>query len=122
MNSRAPNLVRRLFVAASLLLIPAGAWAHHGWSSYDSERTLELKGSIQSSQYQQPHGTLKLAVDKQTWLVVLAPPTRMKARGLEPAMLKPGTEATVVGYPHRKTELELRAERISVAGKTVKLR
>jgi hypothetical protein len=59
---------------------------------------------------------------KQTWHVVLAPPTRMKYRGLEREMLKPGTDATVVGYPHKKTKLELRAERITVAGKTVELR
>lgn len=113
---------RRLLVPMALLVAPVSALAHHGWNSYDSERTLELKGSIQSAKYDQPHGTLKLDVDEQTWLVVLAPPTRMKARGLEPGMLKPGTPATVVGYPHRKTKLELRAERISVAGKTVELR
>ena len=46
----------------------------------------------------------------------------MKNRGLEPEMLAPGTDATVVGYPHRKTKDELRAERITVGGKTVELR
>ena len=113
---------RRLLLAGALVLAPAGAAAHHGWSSYDEERTLDLKGVVRSSTYEQPHGTLKLDVLKQTWHVVLAPPTRMKSRGLEPDMLKPGTEAAVVGYPHRKTKLEIRAERITVAGKTVELR
>ena len=115
-------LSRRLLLSAALVLAPAGAAAHHGWTGYDEERTLELKGVIRSSTYEQPHGTLELDVEKKTWRVVLAPPTRMKSRGLARDMLKPKTEATVVGYPHRKNKLELRAERITVAGKTVELR
>jgi hypothetical protein len=109
-------------LATALLLAPLGAAAHHGWSGYDEKRTLELKGVIRSSTYEQPHGTVKLEVEKATWHVVLAPPTRMKNRGLEPEMLKLGAEATVVGYPHEKTPRELRAERITVGGKTVELR
>jgi hypothetical protein len=122
MFERWQRIFRRLLLSAALVLAPALAAAHHGWSSYDEERTLSLNGVVQSSTYEQPHGTLKLEVMKQTWHVVLAPPTRMKSRGLEREMLKPGSEATVVGYPHRKIKLELRAERITVAGKTVELR
>lgn len=122
MSGRSQRIPVRLLLSAALVFAPVGAAAHHGWSSYDEERTLDLNGVIRSSSYEQPHGTLKLEVMKQTWLVVLAPPTRMKSRGLEREMLKPGTEAIVVGYPHRKTKLEMRAERITVAGKTVELR
>ena len=58
----------------------------------------------------------------KTWLAVLAPPSRMKSRGLSEEMLKVGTTATVVGYPHRENPDEVRAERITVAGKTIELR
>jgi hypothetical protein len=37
-------------------------------------------------------------------------------------MLKPGTRATVVGYPNRTDPEEIRAERITIAGKTTELR
>jgi hypothetical protein len=37
-------------------------------------------------------------------------------------MLKPGVEATVVGYPNRSDANEMRAERITIGGKTVELR
>jgi hypothetical protein len=37
-------------------------------------------------------------------------------------MLNPGTRATVVGYPHRTEPEEMRAERITIAGKTTELR
>ena len=58
----------------------------------------------------------------KTWIAVLAPPSRMEARGLDKALLKPGTTATVVGYPNRDKPEEMRAERITVGGKTVELR
>jgi hypothetical protein len=122
MDHRLRLLSRRFLLHLAFVLAPALALAHHGWSSYDAERTLTLDGVIRSSSYEQPHGTVKLEVEKRTWHVVLAPPTRMKSRGLEPEMLKPGTPAKVVGYPHRKNERELRAERITVGQKTVELR
>jgi hypothetical protein len=37
-------------------------------------------------------------------------------------MLTVGTTVTVVGYPNRTDPGEIRAERITVAGKTVELR
>jgi hypothetical protein len=37
-------------------------------------------------------------------------------------MLKPGNQATVVGYPNRGRPDEMRAERITIDGKTVELR
>ena len=62
-----------------------------------------------------------MAGDK-TWEVVLAPPSRMTSRGLTEEMLKVGSTATVEGYQSKSDEKEMRAERISVAGKTVELR
>src|SRR5690606_37128691 len=61
-------------------------------------------------------------VPGKVWLVILAPPFRMQNRGLPSEMLKPGTTVTVVGYPNRTDPAEMRAERISVNGKTTELR
>lgn len=97
--------------------------AHHGWSGYDGDKTLTLTGVIRESGYEHPHGHVRLEVaGDRTWLVVLAPPSRMDRRGLPASALKIGTTATVVGYPSRGDPSELRAERISVDGKTVELR
>jgi hypothetical protein len=46
----------------------------------------------------------------------------MENRGLPKDALKAGNEATVVGYPNRNNPSEMRAERITVGGKTVELR
>ena len=109
-------------VAVAATLAGARVDAHHGWSGYDSGKTLNLSGVIRESGYEHPHGQLRLEVPGKTWLVVLAPPSRMERRGLTAEMLKVGTRATVVGYPHRDHVEEMRAERITVNDTTVELR
>lgn len=108
--------------AAALALLAAPALAHHGWGGYDAAQVLTLTGRIQEATYANPHGTLKLEVPGKVWLIILAPPFRMQNRGLPSEMLKAGTTVTVVGYPNRTDPVEMRAERISINGKTTELR
>jgi hypothetical protein len=112
-------------VLVATCAMASSVFAHHGWSSYDASKTLNFTGVIRESGYSNPHGLIRLQVNGENgkvWLVVLAPPSRMSARGLTQAMLVVGTTATVVGYPHRKKADEMRAERITIDGKTVELR
>jgi hypothetical protein len=112
----------RALAGTSLILIAAAAFAHHGWDGYDASKTLKLTGKIESPAYENPHATTTLKTDDATWQVVLAPPSRMMSRGLTREMLTAGETATVEGYPHRTNKGELRAERITIGGKTVELR
>jgi hypothetical protein len=120
MTVPSPRLVRMTVLAA--LATPLIALAHHGWSGYDSSTPLKLTGTIREAGYEHPHGYIRLEAPGKTWLVVLAPPSRMENRGLPAAMLKPGVAAQVEGYPHRSDPQEMRAERISIDGTTVELR
>lgn len=114
--------LRTLVLTAVVTGALAGtAIAHHGWSGYESALQ-KLSGVIEQSSYTNPHGSIQLKADDETWEVVLAPPSRMASRGLTAEMLKVGAMATVEGYKSTSEEKELRAERISVAGKTVELR
>ena len=108
-----------LLVLAALAL---PAWAHHGWSEYDSSKPLTFTGTILESGYEHPHGHIRLETKEKTWHVVLAPPSRMENRGLPPADLQKGKTVTVVGYANREKPEEMRAERITAGGKTVELR
>jgi len=115
--------MQRLILFAAGLVLSAGASAHHGWSEYQSDKPLDLSGTIEQAGYEQPHGFVRLkTADNKTWLVVLAPPSRMESRGLAKDMLKPGQRATVHGYPHRSKGDELRAENITIEGKKTELR
>src|SRR5687767_15233145 len=91
----------RPLLLSCLLIATSGVLAHHGWSGYDSGKALTLTGVIKESGYEHPHGFIKLQTGEKLWLAVLAPPGRMENRGLARDALKPGNEATVVGYPHR---------------------
>ena len=108
--------------AAFCAAIAGAAFAHHGWSEYDASKPLRLAGVITESGYEHPHGHVQLKTADKSWSVVLAPPSRMSARGLSAAVLKAGTKAEVVGYANRNKPEEMRAERITVGDKTVELR
>jgi len=113
--------------ALILALVSVPALAHHGWSEYDSDKLLKVTGKVVESGYEHPHGHVRMeaagdAKAGKTWNVILAPPSRMERRGLDKAMLKPGASVTVEGYANRSKPEEMRAERITVNGKTVELR
>src|SRR5690606_13817642 len=103
-------------------VLPSTVQAHHGWGGYDASKVLTLNGTVKESAFSNPHGELKLATADKEWICTLAPPYRMQNRGLTEDMLKVGTTCTVVGYPSKSNPVEMRAERITVAGKTVELR
>jgi len=112
--------MKRWFLLAALVATTASA--HHGWSEYNADKPLTLSGTIAESGYMQPHGFVRLKTADKTWLVVLAPPSRMENRGLPKDLLAVGAQATVYGYPHRSKGEELRAERITIRDKTTELR
>ncbi len=112
--------MRKLIAAAALCAAPA--LAHHGWSEYDQAKPLTLTGKVAESGYEHPHGHVLLETPGKTWRVVLAPPSRMQARGLPPEAIKAGATVTVEAYANRGKPDEARAERITAGGKTVELR
>jgi hypothetical protein len=107
---------------AAALAAPLAVSAHHGWSEYDSSKVLKLTGKIVESGYEHPHGHIRFEAPGKTWTVTLAPPSRMENRGLPKEWLKGGAAATVEGYPNRNKPEEMRAERITINGKTIELR
>lgn len=114
--------MKTLLAAFTLFFCLSFTVFHHGWSNYDQTNPITLTGEITESSYDNPHGMATIKGKDKTWRVVLAPPSRMQARGLDKSMLKAGTTATVVGYQHREEKDEMRAENITIKGKKVELR
>ncbi len=110
-----------LFTFAVLLLAGAAS-AHHGWGSYDASKAFAINAPVETLSWTDPHARIMLKYEGATWEAILAPLSRMQARGLSEAILKPGTPVVVLGYPSTRHQHEMRAERITVAGKTVELR
>lgn len=112
----------KLLTAACLLSLGSAGLAHHGWSSYDASKVLRLNGTFTALSWSNPHGTAKMTWAGKNWDVILAPVSRMQARGLTEAMVAPGQKIQIVGYPRRDGTAEMRIERVIVGDKTVELR
>jgi Family of unknown function (DUF6152) len=107
---------------AAAVLVSAAALAHHGWSTYDASRTLVFDGPILSVKYENPHGEMQMEHEGGRWTVTLAPPSRLRSRGVSAEDLTVGRTVKVEGYPSRVNEREMRAERITLEGRIVELR
>jgi hypothetical protein len=115
-------MFRPFVVAAVLAALPVAAAAHHGWSSYDESKPITVSGPFKSVVWGYPHGTAKITVGKKDWDVVLAPTSRMTARGLNADSISKGQPVTLTGYARRDGTAEMRIERITVGKTTVELR
>jgi hypothetical protein len=116
-------MLKHLVIATLTLTgVPVLAQAHHGWSSYDAEKTISVTAPLSQVEWRNPHGRAKIAYQGKEWDVILAPTSRMQARGLTEAMLAPDKDVTLEGYPRSDGSAEMRIERIKVDGKTIELR
>ena len=79
-------MLKKLLVAATILTLPATALAHHGWSSYDDQKVLKVRAPLMDLKWGNPHGTAKVRYNNAVWDVILAPVSRMEARGLTKEM------------------------------------
>ena len=61
--------MRALLVTFTTLLVAMAlpAAAHHGWSEYDTDKRLELSGTIKRSVYEQPHGYISPQTKNKLW-------------------------------------------------------
>jgi hypothetical protein len=83
---------------------------------------INVQTTFTSVSWTNPHGSAKMNWGKRSWDVILAPVSRMEARGLTRAMIAPGQKVRIVGYPRRDGTAEMRIERVIVRGKTIELR
>lgn len=116
------NMLHRNLLFPALLAVSVAAGAHHGWSSYDATKTLNIKGTLTELTWGNPHGEAKTRYKGKVWTVILAPVSRMEGRGLTREMIAPGKRITLVGYPKSDGTPEMRIERVIVGDKTVELR
>jgi ABC-type transport system involved in cytochrome c biogenesis permease subunit len=107
---------------AMLVLLTGAAFAHHGWGSYDAAHPVTVAGPILTSKFENPHATITIKGTDKTWTVTLAPVSRMSSRGATEKVVAAGQNVSAYGYPSTAQSDEMRAERITVDGKTYELR
>ena len=113
----------RVTTALTAIVLAAGAaFAHHGWGSYDAAHPVTVTGPIQTLKYENPHALITVKGSDKMWTVTLAPTSRMDTRGANAKVVTVGKTVTAFGYPSMVEKDEMRAERITVDGKTYEMR
>jgi hypothetical protein len=97
-------LVAALTLVVGLLMVSIPMLAHHGTTAYDSSKTLELKGTVTSFDWINPHVSLGWDVKTENggvehWVVELTSPGMLTRSGWHHDSLKAGDEVTVYFHP-----------------------
>lgn len=106
--------IRRACLALALLLPASAALAHHGWSWTD-DGFFELEGVVAAIYLGNPHATMDVDVEGETWRVELAPPRQTERSGFMEESAAVGDEVKAIGNRSRdETEPRMKAVRIIV--------
>ena len=116
------RLVLPTVVIAGTCALTAVAFAHHGWGSYDAANPISVTGPIQTLKFENPHAEINVKAADKVWTVTLAPTFRMTSRGATADVIAVGKTVSAFGYPSTVDRSEMRAERITVDGKSYELR
>ena len=115
-------MTRTFATIGAVVLLSGAALAHHGWGSYDANKPLTVTGPILTFKFENPHATITVQGSDKVWTVTLAPISRMSSRGATGRIVAIGQNVSAYGYPSTAEKDEMRAERITVNGKTYEMR
>jgi Family of unknown function (DUF6152) len=99
------------FVAVSLAslvltLLAGKAIAHHSANMFDSDRTIEISGTIREFQWTNPHVWIQVTVENadgaaEEWSIEGGGPNSLSRRGWRPTTFKPGDAVAFKVHPMR---------------------
>ena len=98
------NRIVGSIAAGALLLAGAPVLAHHSFSAeFDSNKPVELKGTVVKVEWINPHTWIHIDVKKpdgavERWMIEGGTPNTLLRRGLTRESLPAGTEVVVDGY------------------------
>jgi hypothetical protein len=108
-------------VAALCLVVCVPTSAHHGGGMYDRSHVINVKGTVTTFDWANPHAMIyadakddKGAVQK--WTVETRGGPRVLAKaGWSKDTIKVGEEVTLVGYPNKNGSANMRLEKVIFA-------
>ena len=114
--------IDRVFLASLLLVVMAGASAHHGGAAYDGSETVEVVGKVTRFEFVNPHVLIYAIVTGEDgnaveWSGELTSPNRL-ARSERSTVrwhkdiFQPGDDITLIGNPARSGAPSLRLQEV----------
>jgi Family of unknown function (DUF6152) len=95
-------------VTAGVLAFAVRLFAHHGTASFDTDKTLKLKGIVTEYVWSNPHVLVKMDVkdasgNVEPWVVEAWNPVTQAARGWTKNSFKPGDEVVADVTPAKNS-------------------
>jgi len=95
-----------LVAAASVLLAPYSAIAHHSFAMFDQSKTTEIQGTVMDFQWTNPHAWLDVSVTDESgkqivWGVEMNGPSSLYRNGWRQDSVKAGDKVSVTIHPLR---------------------
>lgn len=116
--------MKRLLLTLVIAITLSGGlkvMAHHGWADFDRSKKVEVAGVIVESKYENPHCFVRVRVDQNDWAIELSAVPRMKRHNITAQMITAGTRVNLVGHPHRKKAMVMKAIQMTLNGKSYDL-
>lgn len=117
-------------LSVAFLLFPMLVAAHHNPVVYDGKVTVTISGTVTAARYGYPHSQYAIDVSNadgeiEKWLLMTEDPRDAQRLGFDEAIkaIKAGDPITVVGWPNKIKEREIRGHQLHYAdGRVVMMR
>ena len=124
--SRPAWLDQAVATGLGCFLLAASADAHHNPVVYDGKTTVKITGTVVAARYGFPHSRYMLEVvgedgETERWTLMTEDPRDAKALGFDEALqaIERGQTLTVVGWPNKIKEREIRGHQLHYPDGTV---
>jgi hypothetical protein len=100
------RLLNYAFIVIAAMLTAGSLFAHHSFAMFDQSKSVELRGTVRSFRWSNPHVFIQLLVaneggDEAEWSIEMTSPEHLARVGWKPGTLKPGDKVTLMIHPMR---------------------
>ena len=98
------RLLNFAVIAIAAMLTTSSLLAHHSFAMFDQSKSVELRGTVKSFRWSNPHVFIQLVVTKEgsydeEWSIEMTSPEHLSRDGWRPGTLKPSDKVTLVVHP-----------------------
>jgi hypothetical protein len=106
MKEQMTRLLNCAFIAIAAMLTASSLLAHHSFAMFDQSKSVELRGTVKSFRWSNPHVFIQLLVrnegsDDEEWSIEMTSPEHLARVGWKPGTLRPGDKVTLIIHPMR---------------------